>query len=127
MTFLVGVLTTQFAFANIVADQRNVDVICKDARADLRDAGYSIAIESGGFIGMTLASLSETSLIGPVDLGVYPVKKIEKGTDLIYKGKGFRLVIALESIFQTDEHPAKLSAILENGETVKQDFICTLQ
>lgn len=126
-TFLLGTLLTQASYAQFGADQTKVDISCQSSNSQVRDGGFNLVIESGGLTGMTFATLSENTIMGAQVVGVFPVKRANRGMQTFYKGKNFKLSINLESIVATDEHPAVLKAITDDGNEVLENLSCTFE
>ncbi|MGK5085654.1 hypothetical protein WDW37_20385 [Bdellovibrionota bacterium FG-1] len=124
---LSSLISANFALA---ADETTVSVSCRDAREELRDAGYAVTITTGGIAGMTLATVSEQTIAGPRVLETVIVKKNNRGMERVYSGNGFKLTITLESMVPTATHPAKmfLRQITEGdiAVAVNADLICKI-
>src|SRR4051794_26290502 len=90
---LIASVSSLSAFA---ADQAYLVVSCVDARMELADAGYGVTIRTGGFTGMTLATVSEQTIAGPRRVAAFGVTESEGGMQRAYHGNGFDLTIELE-------------------------------
>ena len=125
---IVLALFSLSSFANVPV----IDVTCTDADTDLRDAGFSLSIISGGFAGLTHATVTEQTIAGPRVVGAYMVTYEDQSTFRFYNSKyhalEFELVISLESLMPTNIHPAGLRFkrnLGRNKGMAEADLLCT--
>ncbi len=105
---LMSLVLVSIASSAFAADEMYLSVDCRDARQELRDAGYLVKVTTGGVAGIPLASVARQSIAGPMSLGSYAVKINDRGMERIYSGPNLTLTIQLESLVRTAVHPAQL-------------------
>jgi hypothetical protein len=115
-----------------------VSVQCRDARLELRDAGTTIQIRSGGITGLTFARVSETTIAGSDLIGEVVVTRstyrcggnLDRpgmrciGAPLTYKGTDFDLAIRTTATpLKNGMHSAHFRATI-NGHDFDQEMAC---
>ena len=120
MKKLLGLLVLVSSVSAFASDERVMEVSCHDARIGLGDTGYSLSISSGGFTGMTLGTLSEQTFVAPRVLKTVTLTSSRESMNQVYRGKGMKLVITMESFAPTKIHPATLALNYSDRKVVVQ-------
>ena len=102
------------------------EVICHQA-GNIRDAGYSVSIESGGFTGITFAHVSRITIAGSQPVLSEPVtpQPTRDAKLIAYKGNGFGLVID-RSRDIAGYFPAVVNFKAQRS-LVKDDLLCSFR
>lgn len=128
---LALIVTTASAFAEMnrlsIPDGMNITLICHTPGTF--DGGYSVVMQSGGFVFHSSATVSEVTLYGSKEILNMPFLKetAEDGkvvyTDFVTNGQNFRLTYNSIRIDQNQEANSVLEAETSHGRIV-ENLVC---
>ena len=108
-------------------DRLVTEVVCHDTNG-YRDAGLSITIQSGGFAGLTTATVSEMTIAGPVAVSTMIVSRSDSARHpglIAYSGEKFRLLINTSEV-KEGFSPASVKTKIK-GRTVTEEMVCRVR